>query len=120
MQQDVGVLGTIYSIESKTKEEDNILNENGIAGYCDEVDKRIVLLDLSVDEDYKDESDEYRRLLTNSILRHEIVHAFLNESGLSYNSLSCNESWAKNEEMVDWIALQFPKLLKAFKETNCI
>lgn len=31
-----------------------------------------------------------------------------------------SSEWAKNEEIVDWIALQFPKLLKAFKEADCI
>lgn len=49
------------------------------------------------------------------VLRHEIVHAFLFESGIDSSS-----EWARNEEIVDWIALQFPKLLDAFKETECI
>ena len=39
-------------------------------------------------------------------LRHEIVHAFLFESGLAENS-----EWAYNEEMVDWIAKQGPKII---------
>ena len=33
------------------------------------------------------------------------------ESGLD----SCND-WAGNEELVDWIARQFPKMLDTFKE----
>ncbi|MFD1464645.1 hypothetical protein ACFQ4L_00875 [Lapidilactobacillus mulanensis] len=42
--------------------------------------------------------------------RHELIHAFLCESGLAENS-----DWAQNEEVVDWIARQFPKLFETFK-----
>ena len=43
-------------------------------------------------------------------IRHELVRAFAYESGLAENS-----PWALNEEMTDWIAIQFPKMLKAFE-----
>jgi hypothetical protein len=52
-------------------------------------------------------------------IRHEIVHAFLNESGLGWNALPNERAWAKNEEMVDWIAIQFPKIAKVFRELGC-
>lgn len=29
-------------------------------------------------------------------------------------------SWAHNEEMVDWLAIQFPKLYEAFLQADCI
>ena len=29
-------------------------------------------------------------------------------------------AWSKNEAMVDWIALQFPKILAAFKAARCL
>ena len=47
------------------------------------------------------------------ILRHEIVHAHLHESGLHDNSI---DGWAVNEEMVDWIAIQLPKMVTAMEE----
>ena len=40
-------------------------------------------------------------IVGKKVIRHELVHAFLFESGLSVNS------WADNEEIVDWIAIQF-------------
>ena len=49
------------------------------------------------------------------VIRHELTHALLFESGLSNDS-----SWAENEEVVDWIAIQFPKMIKAFEEVDCI
>ena len=58
--------------------------------------------------------------LKKKTLRHELIHAFLAESGLSANALSNYTSWAENEEMVDWIAIQFPKILEVFKEVDCL
>lgn len=54
------------------------------------------------------------------VLRHEIVHAFLNESGLVYNSNFSMQGWATNEEMVDWIAWNGEKLHKAWKEAGLV
>ena len=48
-------------------------------------------------------------------MRHEIIHAFLCESGLAENS-----DWATNEELVDWIAIQAPKLIKAWKDADAL
>ena len=49
------------------------------------------------------------------VIRHELVHAFILESGLS----ECC-TWAENEELVDWIARQFPKMAKCFKEIGIL
>ena len=52
------------------------------------------------------------------VLRHEIVHAFLYESGLWQNAYG-SKCWAKNEEMIDWMAIQIPKIQRAYKEAYC-
>ena len=54
------------------------------------------------------------------VARHEIIHAFIEESGLSECTFICKEGWAKNEEMVDWIAAQSPKIFAAFQKAKCI
>jgi hypothetical protein len=51
-------------------------------------------------------------------LRHEIIHAFIAESGLRGSSLDVSH-WALNEEMVDWFALQLPKMLSVFELLDC-
>ena len=51
------------------------------------------------------------------VLRHEIIHAFLYESGLSCNSQETT-AWAANEEMVDWFAIQGPKIVRAWREAG--
>lgn len=63
-----------------------------------------------------DEAAEYKKRL----LSHEIVHAFLNESGLQHCSSVPMGAWARHEEMVDWIAIQFPKIMKAFQEVGAL
>ena len=52
-------------------------------------------------------------------LRHEIVHAYLYESGLRENSEK-QYAWADNEEMVDWFAIQGPKIFKTYKELGVL
>ena len=50
----------------------------------------------------------------NVTLRHEIIHAFLFESGLHScsNDIKC---WALNEEMIDFFALQYEKINKTLE-----
>ena len=28
--------------------------------------------------------------------------------------------WSKNEEMIDWLAIQIPKIYKAYQEAGCL
>ena len=58
------------------------------------------------------EQEVYRK----RTLRHEIMHAFLNESGLSDSSNQHGSAWAKNEEMVDWLAIQWHKIDEVYKQ----
>ena len=104
----VNVLGTEYTIRESNKVEDQDLEI--CDGYCDTSTKTIVI------DTFKDSPGSLGDLETykKKVLRHELSHAFLYESGLSCNS------WAKDEEIVDWIALQFPKLQKAFEQCNAI
>jgi hypothetical protein len=45
-------------------------------------------------------------------IRHEILHAFLLESGLCYSKGCDSELTTYNEMFVDWIATQFWKIHK--------
>ena len=67
------------------------------------------------DRDSIKDLDSYRK----KVLRHEIVHAFLYESGLWNNSGNV-KAWGQSEEITDWIALQFPKMLQAFIDVGAI
>lgn len=107
----VNILGTSYTIEKLTDKQDKCLQDRD--GYCDKTSKRIVVK-LPDETNELDNYDVYM----NQIIRHEIIHAFLFESGL-------HESWTHpehghDETMVDWYAVQSPKIMKVFQEANCL
>lgn len=111
------VLGTIYNIYYKTSKEDIALETCG--GYCDFFDNRITVK-LFTEEELEDKYlTKNNTNFIKLVLRHEIVHAFLYEAGLSNDSNSC-ESWATNEEMVDWIAIMSPKMFELFNELELL
>ena len=116
----VNVLGTEYKIIVKKYDEDECFEKSSFAGYCDGYTKEIVICDMSTYKGWENEPEETVKKATKEILRHEIVHAFLNESGLSANANTIDGSWAKNEEMVDWIALQGVKLYHAWKVVGAV
>ena len=107
----VNVLGTEYTV-TYLDENDQIFINGSRDGVCDTSVKEIVIADFKSDgpNTIKD-LDAYK----NQVLRHEIIHAFLHESGLDVCS---DNQWAKNEEMVDWLAIQFPKITRAFQSVE--
>lgn len=117
--QTVDILGMRYTINVKKYDEDGYFKKADCSGYCSGLLKEIVLCDMSTYPDWENETQKERDLQTKETLRHEIVHAFFNESGLACSSNS-TEAWARNEEMVDWIALQGPKLYAAWQEAGCL
>ena len=112
--QKVNILGTEYTIIERTEREDCKLKKDD--GYCDSSTKTIVILKCEDDPMNKESMDYFRK----QTLRHEIIHAFLNESGIEACGNSFNNSWGFNKEMVDWIAIQAPKILLAFMYVGAI
>ena len=110
----VNVLGTEYRIYLDVPEgEDELLKE--CSGYCDKTVHMIAIGDMPADANLKDWS-EYRK----QVIRHEIIHAFLFESGLGGNSVWHVEGQEHPEQTIDWLARQFPKMLKAFQTVGAI
>lgn len=116
----IDVLGTEYTIAVKKYTEDEAFAHRSIDGYHDGFTKEIVCCDMSTCKGWEHEKPETIAIVQKEVLRHEIVHAFFHESGLADSSLSLDGSWAKNEEMVDWIALQGPKIYKAWQEAGAL
>lgn len=116
----VNVLGQDYEIIVKKYNEDEAFERLSIDGYCDGHIKKIVICDMSTYKGWEHEPPETIAISQKQTLRHEIVHAFFDESGLASSALGIDGSWAKNEEMVDWIALQGPKIYKAWQEADAL
>ena len=86
----------------------------GSNGLCEQYSKKIIIDDgSSIEEDslVVENYEEFQK----KVLRHELLHAFLGESGLRSNS-----EWAENEEMIDYFAIQFEKIAIAMIEANCL
>lgn len=117
----IDILGTTYTFETHKMSDDNHMRTYKLDGYCAEFSKRIVIADFD-EEPYSSENwtAEEKKCRRKQVIRHEVIHAFLNESGLSYDSIVLQDAWAKNEEMVDWIAIQWPKITKVLEELEAL
>lgn len=105
----VNILGTEYEILTQKEEENSKLKEAN--GLCEMYSHKIVLREIEENPNNYENLEAYKR----KVLRHEIIHAFFAESGLRSNS-----DYAENEELVDWIAIQFPKILKVMGELEVL
>lgn len=110
----VNILGTEYTIEKRKEADDE--NLRNADGYTDTSIKLIVIEDIQSEQGSKQDLEGYIK----TVIRHEIIHAFLFESGMDANTHCCEIGWARNEEMVDWFAIQFPKILETFKAADAL
>lgn len=107
----INILGTDYSVSIRS---DSPKLQDDCDGYVDTTTKEIVIEDMAIhkkDPNSKKDLAVYQR----QVLRHEIVHAFLFESGLD---AGCE--WALNEELVDWLAIQLPKIMSICKDAHVL
>lgn len=116
----VNVLGTDYTVTVKKYNEDEAFERRSIDGYCDGYTKQIVVCDLATWPSWENEAPERVREVQKETLRHEIVHAYLDESGLMESAAAYDRAWTKNEEMVDWIAIQGPKIYASWQAAGAL
>ena len=89
----INILGTEYSVEI-----DYTLEKTNADGMCKVYDKEISI--RSADSMLCDEDST------------DIKTMRFNEAGL--------QEYSADEQLVDWIAIQFPKIRKAFEECGCV
>lgn len=116
----INVLGAEYTISVKKYDEDEAFERRSIDGYCDSWTRQIVVCDMSTYKGWEHELPDTIDAVQKEAMRHEIVHAFFSESGLEDSALSPDVAWTKNEELVDWIAIQGPKIWKAWQEADAV
>ena len=112
----INILGSQWKIVYGSENEYPALKE--MDGYMDSSTRTIVVSNMYYAEKQpgaKVNMLEYIRQVT----RHEIIHAFLFESGLDVSS-SKTDAWAVNEEMVDWFSIQFPKIQRCMQEARVL
>jgi hypothetical protein len=106
----ISVLGTEYDFIETTSRDDPRLT--AADGCCETYAKRILIEKIIFAHEQGDDIDIQRVERTKYVKRHELVHAFLFESGL--------EDLALNEQIATWIAKQFPKMLEAFRQVDAL
>lgn len=108
----ISILGTSYTVLFDVPEEEM---PEGADGCMDQSIKTIKIGRFEPSRDSLKNLNGY----INKVLRHEVIHAFLYESGL-WNNSGSSEAWGQDETITDWIAIQFPKILEVFKELDCL
>lgn len=103
----ITILGTKWKMVEKP------LGQEKYDGYTDPYEHLIVIRN---DNAY--EVGDFEELV-KIVKRHEIVHAYMYESGLNAN-WEHPKDFGHDETTVDWFAIQFPKILKTFQQVGCI
>ena len=109
IKQDVTILGTRYRLYIRDVSRDKYLQD--CDGYCDKTTKEIVVRS----DDGTSELGNYSAY-QKKVMRHEVIHAFLFESGLHENF---DHKVGHDETFVDWFAVQFPKIKAVFEYLGC-
>lgn len=126
----INVLGTDYTIKFITVKDEyesnaaKILIESGFCAFCSHYDKTIILSnfrDEKFNSAFKYQSLDVIVETYKETLRHELWHAVFYCSGLNNNSHGTgNNSFANDEEMIDFLAIQSPKMFEIFNKANIL
>ena len=116
----INILGSEYTIIRRDFKDEPVFEKRQIDGWCDSHNKEIVFCNMRTHPNLVDENDAFCSSCERYTIRHEVAHAFLHESGLAESSIQYQQGWATNEEMVDWIAIQYPKMLKVYLELGVV
>lgn len=93
----IPILGSIYKVHIDSYSDNTRYHSDNIDGFEDCSTKEIHICDLNTRP--KNSCDFLNNdIRTKHVIKHEIIHAFMDESGVF------TSSWAHNEELVDWIA----------------
>ena len=111
----LNILGSKWKLKVVPRECDPLLNDYD--GFTDRSIRTIFVYDGENDCMDADALKDYQEYL-KVVKRHEIIHAFMYESGLA----QCweHQRYGHEESQIDWMALQFPKMLEVFKKAEAI
>lgn len=111
----INILGSEWTVRYANSANDRTFaNDRECGGYMDPSTNTIVMSDESELRMNPYHAEDLENIAKKS-LRHELIHAFLYECGLCENS-----GWACNEEFVDWLAIQFEKLIWVFDQAGAL
>jgi len=106
----INILGTEYTIRFLNDKEYPKLELSDANGLSELYSKELII-NSGIDHGKGTEYESLDKYVLK-VVRHEIVHAFFHESGL-------HDNYCQDELLVDWIALQLPKIYKACVDAEC-
>lgn len=106
----INILGQEYTVEFRTPEQNPKLELMGADGLAELHDNRIVI-DSKMNPKTGKEYDNFEQY-EKKVVRHEIMHAFFHEAGL--------RDYCNDEILVEWLALQIPKICKVMQAHDLI
>ncbi len=107
LDKEVKILGESWRIAIKEEADDQILKSSD--GYTDKTTRYIAVSDMPDDSSLGDPI-----VYIKKVIRHEVIHAFMFESGLAENWE--HKDVGQEELTVDWMAIQFPKMQKVLEQ----
>lgn len=101
----ISILGTEYVIVVHCLDDPEFKFKDDSSGYCECFSKELHIKDLTTDNDPRvfDRVEEF----CLKVLRHEVIHAFMHESGA--------QEYCEDERLVNFLALQIPKISSIFE-----
>lgn len=102
----INILGQEYEVLLRSEEEYNKLDKADADGLAELYSKQLIINKDSLKED--DTTLDNLKEYINKVVRHEIVHAYFHESGLT--------DYCRDEQLVDWLAIQIPKIANTIKQ----
>ena len=106
--REINILGTQYKV---------LFEEFGDSmecdGYCD-----VTVREIRIRKNNTNKVGCMDELMRRA-LRHEIIHAFMFESGLGFD-WQHSEEFGHDETTVDWFATQSPKIYKVYMELGIL
>lgn len=114
----VNILGTAYNIIRFKYNEYPNFKKFSRYGNCDNVKKLIAVVDASTIQNTITNDRAWMIECEKEILRREVVHAYLSESGLKQDVIVSFRGWSKCEELIDWFAIMGKKISKTWSEVE--
>lgn len=109
----VQILGTLYAVRFDVPEEKM---PEGADGCMDQSTHMIKIAKIEASRESLQNLDSYKK---KSFKTRNSTCIFLYESGL-WNNSGDIRSWGQSEEIADWIAIQSPKIFRAFKDVDAL
>lgn len=106
----INILGQEYTVIYANKEEKPKLKTMEANGLAELYSKELVI-NSSMD-DGTGRSYNSLNLFAEKVVKHEIIHAFFHEAGLT--------DYCSDELLIEWLALQINKIHKVFKDVGCV